>query len=71
VVERGGNYYLRNGGVTFALPKPDDGPNGVHYLPGDWVTVTWSKGAVTKVQPGNPPAETINVGPSPTTRRGR
>jgi len=63
VIERNGNYSLINGSLVFDLPKPDARPNGIHYLPGDSVTVTWSKGVVTKVEPAKPPAGIMNVGP--------
>ncbi len=65
VVERSGNYSLRSGDLIFDLPRPDNRANGIQYLPGDYVTVTWSKGVVMKVDPAKPPSGILNIGVPP------
>ena len=50
-----GNYSLVNGQMVFDLPPPAAGPGGLHYLPGDYVTITWVNKQVTKAVPATPP----------------
>lgn len=66
VIERNGKYSLINGQLVFDLPPPDGKPNGLNYLPGDYVTITWTNKAVTKAVIAKPPPSmdaNMTIGP--------